>query len=42
MLMMSVISGHRNAQNAGLISQYQYAYIKHSSTTVALIRAVDA
>jgi hypothetical protein len=30
------------AQNVGLISQHQYAYVKHSSTTVALIRAVDA
>ena len=29
------------AQNLGLISQHQYAYVKHSSTTVALIRAVD-
>ena len=30
------------AQNVGLISQHQYAYVKHSSITVALIRAVDA
>ncbi len=31
-----------HAKEVGLISQHQYAYVKHSSTTVALIRAVDA
>ena len=30
-----------HAKEVCLISQHQYAYLKHSSTTVALIRAVD-
>ncbi len=31
-----------HAKEVGLISQHQYAYVKHFSTTVALIRAVNA
>lgn len=30
------------ARETGLIEQHQYAYVKHSSTTVALIKAVDS
>jgi len=30
------------AHEAGMIKQHQFAFVKHSSTTVALIKAVDS